>query len=307
MNLSINPWYFCNFRCDFCYLTEEQLSDKKLLPLDVLEQRLIEVISHTKVDMVDLYGGEVALLPSEYINELKHLLHNYGIDDINIITNLSVINETILDEDFYISVSYDFEAREKHKLVLRNMCLLEKPFSVLMLASPSLLKLDVNEMIDTFNLIPNIASVEIKPYSTNQANQLDIKYTEYEDFVKKWINHPKRNFSLSNETQLKAVIDKTKNSFSDDHIYITPSGNYGVLEFDVNDNEYFQEYDSLEQYYSWTAREKSKTSGNKYCGSCDYYGGCLSEHLRDVKSLDNSCNGFYNLINWYKVQTSFKV
>jgi sulfatase maturation enzyme AslB (radical SAM superfamily) len=299
MNLSINPWYFCNFRCDFCYLTEEQLSDKKLLSLDVLEQRLIEIISHTKIDMVDLYGGEVALLPLDYVNNLKQLLHNYGVDDINIITNLSVINEIITDEDFYISVSYDFEAREKHQLVLRNMCLLDKPFSVLMLASPKLMELDVNQMIDTFNLIPNITSVEIKPYSPNQANQLDVDYTEYEEFVKKWIIHPNKKFSLSNESQLKSVIDKTKNSFSDDHIYITPSGNYGVLEFDDNDNEYFQEYDSLDQYYNWTTIEKTRTNNNKYCNSCNYHGHCLSEHLRDVKSLDNSCNGFYHLINWY--------
>ncbi len=29
ITVSVNPSYFCNFRCDFCYLTEEQLSDQK--------------------------------------------------------------------------------------------------------------------------------------------------------------------------------------------------------------------------------------------------------------------------------------
>ena len=29
ITVSINPSYFCNFRCDFCYLTSEQLGDQK--------------------------------------------------------------------------------------------------------------------------------------------------------------------------------------------------------------------------------------------------------------------------------------
>ena len=27
MIISINPWYYCNFKCDFCYLTKEQLAE----------------------------------------------------------------------------------------------------------------------------------------------------------------------------------------------------------------------------------------------------------------------------------------
>ena len=33
MNLSINPTYYCNFRCDFCYLTPEQLGDRQKIDL----------------------------------------------------------------------------------------------------------------------------------------------------------------------------------------------------------------------------------------------------------------------------------
>ena len=299
MILSINPWYYCNFRCDFCYLTETQLADKKLLPLEKLEQRLTEIISVSTIDMVDIYGGEVGLLPSAYIKSLKDLLHAYGIYDINVITNLSMINEVILDPDFFISVSYDFSAREKHELVFKNMTQLTAPFSVLMLASPQLLKYDVNEIINTLNLIPNLQSVEIKPYSQNQANQHHVQYTQFEDFVKLFLQNTNKKFNFVNEKLIQSVLDKTRNSFSDDHVYITPSGNYGVLEFDLNDYEYFQEYETLEEYFSWCEKEKIRVQKNKFCSSCEYFGNCLSEHLRDVKSLDNSCNGFKKLINWY--------
>lgn len=299
MNLSINPWYYCNFRCSFCYLTEQQLSDKKLLPLSKLEERLNEILCMDSIDMVDLYGGEVGILPYDYIKEMKELLHAYGIKDINVITNLSMINEVTQDEDFYISVSYDFEAREKHETVFKNMTQLTRPFSVLMLASKDLITKDVGDMIETLNLLPNLQSVEIKPYSTNQANQDTVYYTHFEEFVKSFLQYPNKKFEFVNKKLLDSVLDKSRNAFSDDHVYITPSGNYGVLEFDLNDNEFFLEYETLEEYFHWCKKEKDRVARNKYCNKCEYYGNCLSEHLREVKTLEHSCNGFKHLIDWY--------
>jgi MoaA/NifB/PqqE/SkfB family radical SAM enzyme len=301
MIVSVNPWYYCNFRCEFCYLTETQLDDTKLLPIEKLEQRLQEITAHGKIDMVDLYGGEIGLLPKSYVEELKSLFKIYGINDINLITNLSMVNDIIEDDDFYISVSYDFDAREKHDLVWKNMLLLKRPFSVLVLASPKVLSMNVDEMIQSFNLIPNINSVEIKPYSTNQSNQYEINFKDYEEFIKKWITSSiEKNFNFTNEQVIRASLNKSRSSFSDDHVYITPSGNFGVLEFDLNDNEFFQEYESFEEYLNWCVNEKKRVSKNNFCNNCEYYGNCLSEHLRDVKNLDNSCNGFKLLLDWYK-------
>ena len=69
---------------------------------------------------------------------------------------------------------------------------------------------------------------------------------------------------------------------------------------DLNDNEFFLEYETLDEYFKWCNNEKKRVEKNKFCTKCDYFGHCLSEHLRDVKSLDNSCNGFKHLIDWYK-------
>ena len=300
MILSINPWYYCNFRCKFCYLTEQQLSDKKLLELDRLNEILSEISQHVNIDKVDLYGGELGLLPKQYWNDLITLLNVYGIDDISLITNLSMVNDITLDDRVYTTVSYDFDAREDSERVFKNMALLNKPFSILVLASPDVMKQDVDEMINLFNMLDNLVSVEIKPYSSNQANQFEVPYTLFEDFVKKWILHPNKKFEFVNQLLIESVLDKTRNSFSDDHIYITPEGKYGVLEFDLNDNEFFLEYNTLEEYWQWCEKEKHRVGLNKYCSSCEYYGNCLSEHLREVKSLEESCNGFKHLIDWYK-------
>ena len=300
INLSINPWYYCNFKCEFCYLTPAQLDDKTLLPIEKLNELLIEITSQVEVGMVDLYGGELGLLPKQYWNDLIDTLHCYGIHDINIITNLSMVNDITLDERVYVSVSYDFDAREDHERVWRNMALLNKPFSILMLASPKLIVKDVDEMIGMLNTLSSLVSVEIKPYSTNQANQFDIKFSDFENFIKKWITNKDKQFELVNELLIQDVINKERNSFSDDHVYITPNGKYGVLEFDLNDNEFFLEYDTLDQYYQWCNKEKERVTKNKFCSNCNYFGHCLSEHLREVKDLTNSCNGFKHLIDWYK-------
>ena len=176
MILSINPWYYCNFGCEFCYLTKEQLDDTNRLDLRKLELRLHEILSYDTIEKVDLYGGELGLLPLDYWNDLIQLLNDFGIDDINLVTNLSMLNDITLDDRVYTSVSYDFAAREMHEKVFKNMSLLDKPFSILMLASPELIKYDVDEMVETLNLLSNLQSVEIKPYSSNQANDLDITY-----------------------------------------------------------------------------------------------------------------------------------
>lgn len=304
INISINPWYFCNFRCNFCYLTEDQLSDTLLLSMTQLDSMLKDISTHRDIGTVDLYGGELGLLPKPYWNALIDVLTSYDINDINLTTNLSMMNDITLDERVYTTVSYDFEARESSDKVWSNMCKMSRPFSILILASPAVMATDVDYMISALNVLSNLQSVEIKPYSSNQANVLAVTYTQHEEFVKKWITHPTKHFDLVNTYLLDDVINKTRRSFSDDHVYITPRGKYGVLEFDASDREYFLEYDTFDEYIQWCAIEACRVAENKICSKCDYYGHCLSEHLRDVKSLDGGCNGFVHLIQWHANRTT---
>lgn len=303
MNISLNPWYYCNFRCNFCYLTEGQLGNKKLVPLEILQQRLREVMSeYGSIDHVDVYGGEIGLLPNTYFNEMTALLKQYC-KNLNLVTNLSMINEITQHPDYTISVSYDFSAREKYDLVYKNMTMLNTDFSVLMLASPHLITLDPNYMIEMFNLIPNLQSVEIKPYSRNQANDHRITDKDFENYIIRWLTAaaPKR-FQFINDSLIKNAVAGQGHSYSDDHVYITPRGKFAVLEFDLNDREYFLELDSLSEYQRWCEKEKQRVDQNEFCRDCEFKGRCLSEHLRDVKDISMSCNGYRHLIKWYAKQ-----
>lgn len=299
ITVSINPSYFCNFSCDFCYLTSEQLQDQKKIHLNDLDSRLNEISKHRKIDWIDLYGGEIGALKKDYFYGLRDVIRKYYDKKINIITNFSMLHEGFFEDDFYLSVSYDFDAREKSNKVYQNMLQSKVPIAVLILASQNVIKKDVSEMITLLNMCSSITSVEIKPYSINQANQHNVSHKDFEDFIKKWINNPiEKRFQFRN---LDKIIDSyygNYNAFSNNHVYITPNAKFAVLEFDDNDREYFLELDNFNDYIIWADKEKDGLSD--ICKSCKYYGKCLTEHYRYVKDLINGCNGYKGLLDYYE-------
>ena len=72
--VSVNPTYYCNFRCNFCYLTPAQLGDRLTTKVTTIMDRMNEISNYTKITHIDLYGGEVAILPSDYLTLLITLL-----------------------------------------------------------------------------------------------------------------------------------------------------------------------------------------------------------------------------------------
>lgn len=314
--LSINPTYLCNFKCDFCYLTKDQLSDDKMLDLETLILRLDHISTHREITHVDLYGGEVTVLPDVYIQGLLNIIRQYYDGKINVVTNLSrPLTRTpwLLRDDITLSVSWDYTCREGWDTVMKNMYMIEKPIHLLMLASECMVNW-TDETIGAAQMIisshTNIRSVEIKPYSPNQANQDSVSYSQFEEFVKRWIKMrdvtPPGSYEFVNENLILESVLGQRNAFSDDHIYITPAGDLAVLDFDLNDNEFFLPMGTIDLYEWWAEQEKKRVNSNQFCSQCPYLGHCLSEHLRDVKSLDESCNGFRHLLEWYEGRIQIK-
>jgi len=305
MFVGVNPTYLCNFRCDFCYLTKNQLEDKTLLDLDVLDYWL--KIIHTNnyksgIEVLDLYGGEITLLDDLYSYKLMKICKKYS-KQVNVITNLLRPNHPLVqDLSVELSVSYEFKHRERHEQVYHNMMALQRPFRVTSLAFDKFMLLPIEEILDELNRLPNIKSWEIRPYSTNQANSFSITYKDFENYVIKVIETYRKKqykFELVNIDKLERALDKENNSFTDDVLFITPDGNLAVLDFDYLNREYFRKLPDYAAFVIWSLEEKAKVIGSPICGNCKYLGHCLSEHLRPVKSLAYSCNGFFNLLEWY--------
>jgi MoaA/NifB/PqqE/SkfB family radical SAM enzyme len=300
LTLSINPTYFCNFDCKFCYLSKKQLNDRTILPLDQLRHLILETEKYFRVTNVDIYGGEVGLLSEEYLDGVVSFFNLKQVD-INVITNFSVMNPFFKRSDVSITVSWEGDIRRMSETVVKNIKSFDKDVQLIMLASPDLVKMEMPELkrlIGVINSLKNIRSLEIKPYSKSRNNAFDISFIEYENLVKN-IMKLERNYIFVNEENLRNVFRGKSHSFSDDHLYITPYGKLAVLDFE-DDREYFLEVKTIEDYLTWTEIERKRVFANSFCSSCEYVGRCLSEHLREVKTKDHSCNGFYNLIKWYE-------
>ena len=314
INLSINPSYFCNFRCPWCYLKPEQLGDQKCIDHFKLSELLNEVQTHRDIEHIDLYGGEIGVLKEGALEKITNAIKIYYKEKININTNLSMMREEFMNPDYFISVSYDMESREAHEKVWNNMLKLPVPFSVLILANEKVLRTSTQhiwtKMIHLNRDNHNFQGFEIKPYSTNQANQHPITHAHFEDFILKMIEtKPKpdltaeafktrRPIHFINEDNIKDSLNSNYNAYSDDHLYITPNGKFAVLDFDKNDNEYFLELDSFADYEVWCQKEKEQNISD-ICRKCEYLGRCLTEHYRYVKSLKDGCNGYRYLLDTY--------
>lgn len=296
MIISLNPTYLCNFKCDFCYLTPTQLADKNKINLGDLDKRLSEVSKVMPISYVDLYGGEISVLGDDYFYALKDTIRRYYQGEINIITNYASPKSYMHENDISLSVSFDFEARERSDLVFANMLTCPVPISVLILASPKVINMDVGEMVQQLSMLSNIRSVEIKPYSTNQANAHNVTHKDFENFVLKWLSYD-LPFEFENYHRIQESLEGKYNAFSSDHVYINPNGNFSVLEFDSNDNEYFLELNTFNEYIQWAKEEPIKNVSD-ICKVCTYYGKCLTEHYRYVHDLTNGCNGYKGLLEW---------
>lgn len=304
MTLSINPTYLCNFRCSFCYLSKEQLSDRKIVDTSVLIQRLTEISTFKNISHVDLYGGEISLLSEDQFFEILAAIKVFYSGKINIITNFYKTPSFLFRDDIELSVSWDYKARERFEIVYKNMLQSTKDIHILMLASNELLRLnepEICKIIEMLNKVPMLQTLEIKPYSHSFFNSEANNFKAYENFVQKWINYlNKMKFEFINVSKIKGCLTKDYSSWSDNHLYIQPNGDFAVLDFDNEGREYFKSLDSISEYELWCKMEKEKISSNSFCKSCKYLGHCLSEHLQEVKNIENSCNGFFNLIEQNK-------
>lgn len=304
INLSINPSYFCNLRCSFCYLSDSQLGDQKRISPDALYSKLEEISLYRKIEHIDLYGGEIAFLDNNYLKDIIAVMRLFYHEKINIISNLTKTHPLFLSDGVELSVSWDYFGRDRFEKAYENMQNLNRDFHILILASEKLIRMkdeELNEFIRLLSQLPNLSSVEIKPFSANQFHSQNVSFKDYELWVKRWIEKSHQfPFTLINVKKILASLTGNYSSWSDDHLYITPEGHFSVLEFDSSNKEYFLQVNTFQDYLDWANKEKESVSSNTFCSQCKYLGRCLSEHLQPIKDMDSSCNGFFNLLSWYE-------
>jgi len=263
---------------------------------------LLEISRYRRIAHVDLYGGEVGLLEPAYWDELWRVLRVFYRERVNVVTNLSVAHPYFEREDVDLSVSWDYVARPRFEATLANLRALKRGVHVLVLASRRLLDLDAAELERFMRILdetPQVESVEIKPYSLNPHHPQPVRYRETETWIRRWIERaPGFRFELVNADLVARSLRREKRSWSDDHLYIDPSGALAVLDFDDEGRERFSRLASFDAYVDWTEREKRLIREHPTCSRCPHLGHCLSEHLQPVHAdPGDSCNGLRGLLD----------
>ena len=139
-------------------------------------------------------------------------------------------------------------------------------------------------------LLKNIEYVELKPYSSNQSNQnnFDEAYIKY---VALWLDNSHKTVTE------RRILDKA-NYFEAPHVFLTPSGDFAILDFDTSGNEFFRTIDISE--IDGILEEESNMVFGGNCTHCPYVGVCLTEHYRKTDGIDNIyCSGGRILIDAY--------
>jgi len=304
MNVNLLPTYFCNFRCHYCCWTPEQLSDPKTISLSDAKQRLDEIPGD--IDVVDIYGGEVAVLSEDYMYGLLDLCYARGAKAINVVTNGSSLPSWLWAPNLTIGFSWDYKCREDYKKVYENMSLFNRTFSINTVVTKCFLKQDLDKMIEMLNGLKHLYCWELKPYSPNLGNNLGLTNKEFEDTVMKVIEkrallRPDITF-INQDIQLEKAVRGTANpKVICDTIFILPTGKFGDFGYDGTGLEKFASFEDFNSWVAWKSARRDEIRGNTFCSKCAYLGKCMSENMREVKHIDkDSCDGFIDLITWYK-------
>ena len=77
---------------------------------------LIQLNDRADIELIDLYGGEIATIKGSYVDDLIDLALEYT-SNVNIITNFSFLHPAFNRLDISLFVSYDFDQREKHNVL----------------------------------------------------------------------------------------------------------------------------------------------------------------------------------------------
>ena len=277
--ISINPTYACNLDCSFCYLKD--LHDKTIMDLDLLEKQLEDISQIYEFVYIDLYGGEITILPEDYINRLISIIEKYT-SEISLVTNLIKVPEWLYRCKYQFCASWDYIYRPKHELVLKNCEDYYNKTGIgipLVLTSPDLYKHKeiVRELIDK----PYIKSFDIKPCMKTSANGVERSLEDYENLVKYFIENPIKPFFTNS-----FLLNNKKDRYL--HIFINPYNKFVDVKYDDKGNERFEEV-NINSLNDNIPIE---------CTTCEMFEYCQNEHCNIYLNDGYDCYGLKKLLQW---------
>ena len=269
---------------------------------------------------IDIYGGDIFEIPVSYLkcSIIKPLLDRYQEASVNIVGIgndrtpfvTDILMRDLIDEygeRVSWSVSYNKE-RPNNKKTLQTLSMLQyRPKDALVVLFPRNIK-DPKEYLTELNALHVNYITFLQYFPSNKNPQYALSYKEFNSLMIKLLreyfsNRKDYNFKIDNINDLNDVINGNYNVYTDEAIFINPSGQLGFIdykEFGGNIVEYFKSFDKLADIAIFLDQERK--SYEQSCKDCIRYNRCYPEHLNKYALGDkkDNCCGRLSLINEYE-------
>ena len=289
MIVHVMPTYRCNLGCSYCYLKKE---NTQTLNLNTLESRLNEIRACYSIEQINVYGGEISLLSTQYLNELFKLCRKYCID-ISAITNFT--HPEILEQfpSIHWAVSVNDERPNNKEVLQRLLYMDNRNISISQVVTPSALKKGASAVLKEDAMLGGY--VEFLRYSPSSENLLwDLTNADFENFmIDVMENKDKYPISIKNEQDIISCLNGTYNAYADSNVFIAPDGSFNYVAYGIK-GEYFCQIPIIENIKEVRAEEEAA-----FPCVCKYRGRCYAEHLAQWKEGD-SCCGCKRLLDYYE-------
>lgn len=179
--LIVYPTFLCPFACKFCF-NKDKILLNEYMNLELLNNFLRD--NSKLFDEIYISGGEPMNYPKDYFNELVEIIKCHN-KNIKVLTYPFDMNNYRNDIDYI--VSYDFLAKPRSTDVWHNLFFFEKPFDVQITMHPLLFNYHPNSILKKFSRVPNIKSLELKPYYRSIMNDYAINENIQQTFFKLWL------------------------------------------------------------------------------------------------------------------------
>lgn len=303
--LSIQPTWKCNYNCDYCYLGYLR-KENKILPLGILQQRFEEIIKENKIEAIDIFGGEIGILDSSYLENLVSICYGYfGNIPIRITSNCSnkkairLVKKFEDKLDIGLAVSWNLERKNNDKVELEilNRPAPVKNFMVLVVALPSIIFSNIYSLLNRFQSWNKpVTILRYFPSIYNENPESSINDKDYTEFMKELISAYRQGGYTFPLINLDILYNNFNNSpLMETNIFLTPSGEWSWVNYKQG-KEYFVTSSNLEDWKK--ACEEEKLLYKEKCGKCRYYNKCLAEHLNFDSLKEEECCGLRNFIDW---------
>lgn len=287
--------FHCKKDCPYCYLGDLRSDERRVSP-EMVDSRLAELWDYGyHAGNVEIYGGDMALLPKEYIDNIIKVCRKYT----NFVTAIGNPWKGY-DRKHYKDVLSINKERKDYYDNITQLCK-EGDVDIITVALPPELEESPTYFLDKFQ--GSTGSLFIIPYFKSVYNKVcahSLTNREYCDFLIRIIDAYLDNsytFTLANIGILEDAFNGQYNPFADGSVYIGPDGRLGRPKYNEKYEEYFEWYNSVEEWELDTLKERREAIYT--CGTCEYYGRCVADHMRPYRE-DDVCCGYKPLLKWWE-------